>query len=559
MNTKKLISLLLVVCMLCSIGTTVFATTDYRNGTDVTYNPADPDGIPDSGDEVDLEAYTITVPAKLLPGTEGPVTLEGRWASNRVVTVTAEPSVEMVNSINANDKKTLTVTFAGISEKGDNEKSQKFVENVKVSEITNALFGTWSGHFEYQVGIGNVTVAGGNDVEKNETPIPVQATDSTGRDLNANSYEIIGDDKTDLLNKLENANVILPGTEVDMLIEVESDDFDDLANTTFDVSNIAQPGDKAIILHFDETKQEWEFISEEVVDQDGKVNADFSSYSPVAFVVIKADGTREIIISKSPVLFGKYYALVGDPILQEDNPRIEHAIGYSFYEDGSYTTYWEDGRVDYGEAGTLRYIRNIMYTGDDIPLAIVAADGYSLTTLFGQTMVMIEEDPLKYGETYSYAYKNRAEEMVYVDIVFDANGTLNMYVNGALTQTGEYSHIGNQIRFEGDLYYICQNGEVIVGNKNGDFVTFGLKNATANLHYESTYSCTIDGVTMSMIPHNDGTISVVVPGEGEDTMDYLTNGNLLYIGEMSMVVSNDGNTITAYDDNGVPYLQVTKN
>lgn len=156
MKTKKLISLLLVVCMLCSLGTAAFATTDYTNGTDVIYNPADPDGIPDSGDEVDLEAYTITVPAKLLPGTEGPVTLHGKWAANRIVVVTAEKSVELVNSINANDKKTLTVIFDGISEKGDNEKSQTFVENVKVSAISDALFGTWSGHFSYNVDVEDV-------------------------------------------------------------------------------------------------------------------------------------------------------------------------------------------------------------------------------------------------------------------------------------------------------------------------------------------------------------------------------------------------------------------
>ena len=141
--------------MLCSMGTAVFATTDYSNGTDVTYNPADPDGIPNSGDEVDLEAYTITVPATLKPNQSGTVTLTGTWASNRIVTVTSDTSVELTNSIDANNKKTLTVTFAGISEAGSNTEAQTFTETVAVGEITNALFGTWTGHFSYNVDIAN--------------------------------------------------------------------------------------------------------------------------------------------------------------------------------------------------------------------------------------------------------------------------------------------------------------------------------------------------------------------------------------------------------------------
>ena len=566
MKTKKLISLLLVVCMLCSMGTAVFATTDYRNGTDVTYNPADPDGIPDSGDEVDLESYTITVPAKLLPGTEGPVTLEGRWASNRVVTVTAEPSVEMVNSINANDTKTLTVTFAGISEKGDNEKSQKFVENVKVAEITNALFGTWSGHFEYQVGIGNVTIEGGNDVEKSETPIPVTATDKNGNDLNADSYEIIGEDKEDLLNKLKDANVILPELEVDMLIEVESDDFDGLAETTFDVSNIAQPGDKVVILHYNEETQEWEFISEEVVNEDGKVTADFSSYSPVAFVVIKADGTREIIISKSPVLFGKYYAVDGDT--DAGNGMSQWDKGYVFYEDGSCICYRHDGSVDYYPAGMMTYCGNKGYAynlkdeyGNPIPYMAVSADGKVVSFLLfgGKDFIMVDADPVIYNETYRYC-GNDEGTLVYLDVVLYENSTMDLIYSDGTVDSGSFVHCGNKIMIGEVEFYIYDNGAVLAGP---DGMVFALANKQVVLHYESEYAWTQDAgdqtINMKMIPHANNTADVYMDGEFVFTMEFYSVGNVLYNQDgQGIWVSDDGNTLTVFDYDGLPMVVINK-
>lgn len=148
---KKLVSLMLVLVMICSFSIVAFATTDYRNGTDVTYNPADPDGIPDSGDEVDLEAYTVTVPAVMLPGSEATVTASGTWASNRQLVVTADETVTLVNSISNADEKVLTVSFDGITKAGDNTAAVSATESIAVQEITNALFGTWSGHFNYEV------------------------------------------------------------------------------------------------------------------------------------------------------------------------------------------------------------------------------------------------------------------------------------------------------------------------------------------------------------------------------------------------------------------------
>ena len=139
---KRIISLLLAVMLVISAVPMAYAadTQDYSLGTAVKYTAAN------------NENYTITVPAKLAPGQGGTVTLDGYWASNTVVSVTAEENVVLTNSINANDQKTLDVSFDGISEAGDNSAKQTFTAPVSVAGISNALFGTWSGHFNYTVG-----------------------------------------------------------------------------------------------------------------------------------------------------------------------------------------------------------------------------------------------------------------------------------------------------------------------------------------------------------------------------------------------------------------------
>ena len=138
---KKVLSLLLVGIMVVSMIPTALATTDYSNGTQVVYTATG------------SESYTITVPALLTPGSNGTVTLQGTWAENRTITVTADPTVTLTNSIKAEDQKVLDVTFAGISEAGSNTGSQTFTESVSVADIESALFGTWSGKFNYNVDI----------------------------------------------------------------------------------------------------------------------------------------------------------------------------------------------------------------------------------------------------------------------------------------------------------------------------------------------------------------------------------------------------------------------
>ena len=151
---KKILSLLLVGIMVVSMVPTAFATTNYTNGTDVEYDAANDDTIGDingDGQPDNTEYYTVTVPALMAPGASGNVVAQGTWASNRKLTVTADDDVTLTNSINAADQKVLDVTFPGIELAGSNTAAVTDTKAVSVAGIDNALFGTWSGTFYYDV------------------------------------------------------------------------------------------------------------------------------------------------------------------------------------------------------------------------------------------------------------------------------------------------------------------------------------------------------------------------------------------------------------------------
>lgn len=151
---KKTLSLLLVLAMVFSLSMNVFATTDYTNGTQVSFNGEadnDGDGNPDAS-----EAYTVTVPAVMAPGDTATVIAEGTWASNRQLVVTADDTVTLTNSINSADQKVLDVTFAGIVKAGSNTAAVSDSAELSIANIENALFGTWSGLIEYDVEMQNI-------------------------------------------------------------------------------------------------------------------------------------------------------------------------------------------------------------------------------------------------------------------------------------------------------------------------------------------------------------------------------------------------------------------
>ena len=150
---KKMLSILLAAVMLVSAVPTAFAADmqDYSQGTQVVFEAAN------------NESYTITVPAKLNPGQSGTVTLDGAWPSNKTISVTADSTVTLTNSILASDQKVLDIAFLGISEAGSDIAAQTFTEAVSVAGISDALFGTWSGKFNYFVETSDAVATAGCD------------------------------------------------------------------------------------------------------------------------------------------------------------------------------------------------------------------------------------------------------------------------------------------------------------------------------------------------------------------------------------------------------------
>ena len=136
---KRLLSLALSAAMVLSSVPFAYANEDWKQGTKVEYVAQN------------NENWTITVPAKLQPGTSGTVTLDGYWPSNKTITVDADDTVVLKNSILQSDTKTLNITFPGITKLGNNTERSTASETVSVQAIDNALFGTWNGSFYYNV------------------------------------------------------------------------------------------------------------------------------------------------------------------------------------------------------------------------------------------------------------------------------------------------------------------------------------------------------------------------------------------------------------------------
>ncbi len=141
---KKVIYILnisLIISFVCFLS---FADSD-SYGTDVEYVA--------SGEE----EYNVTVPAKLTPGGTGEVVLNGTWPSNRIVYVSADESVELINSYNIFSKKKLNVNFQILSVSGNNFSSLNKNAIISIDNIDGEiLFGDWKGTFNYNVEISDI-------------------------------------------------------------------------------------------------------------------------------------------------------------------------------------------------------------------------------------------------------------------------------------------------------------------------------------------------------------------------------------------------------------------
>ena len=100
------------------------------------------------------EEYTVTVPAQMSLNGIGDVSVNGMWASNRVINVSSDDSVELTSNINFLSKKKIDVNFKGIIENGNDNSVKLLNQRILLGEFeTDPLFGEWTGNFNYNVGI----------------------------------------------------------------------------------------------------------------------------------------------------------------------------------------------------------------------------------------------------------------------------------------------------------------------------------------------------------------------------------------------------------------------
>lgn len=228
-------------------------------------------------------SFTVTIP-KL-------ITLDNSKISDYLVTVTGDISSDEVVIVEPEETFKMfdlaTTGTAKVPVTADVSQDKIYWRFSEFDTLGNGIItasnlsaGDWKGSFWFNINL-------------QSNYIGVNAKNEAGEDIHASATNIIGEEKENLLNSLEESGLIESKEEVDALINVKSDNFEGLAETIFDVSNIAQEGDKVAILHFDEEKQEWELIGIEIVDENGKITGNFTSYSPVVFVKIDENGELE--------------------------------------------------------------------------------------------------------------------------------------------------------------------------------------------------------------------------------------------------------------------------
>lgn len=112
-----------------------------------------------------VSSYLLTVPAELAPGESDNVILSGTWSCYETIYVTVDDTVVLENDID-HTTKTLDISFNNLEVVGDNTSPILVEEGISVEDIENALFGTWSGKFNYYVRIDDISDFADNSWER---------------------------------------------------------------------------------------------------------------------------------------------------------------------------------------------------------------------------------------------------------------------------------------------------------------------------------------------------------------------------------------------------------
>lgn len=155
--------LCLILAMVMCFGICAQAANETSSSTQVEYigsrEPSGGGGGGEGGEGGDSsetvgEYYEITVPALMNPGETDEVFVEGFWAANRKLTVTADNKVTMTNAKDGSTRD-LTVTFDGISETGSNTTENSVSSEISIQDMNDVIFGSWTGTITYAISVSN--------------------------------------------------------------------------------------------------------------------------------------------------------------------------------------------------------------------------------------------------------------------------------------------------------------------------------------------------------------------------------------------------------------------
>lgn len=136
---KKLMSLLLSCVMIFGLCASALAGEDAGQSTKVSLSGTGSD------------SYLLVVPANMTPGTSNIVKLSGTWPSNKTYTITVDNTVVLRNDIDTSETVSASVSMDTLSLAGNNKTSVSANANVSVGQISDVLFGNWTGSFKYYV------------------------------------------------------------------------------------------------------------------------------------------------------------------------------------------------------------------------------------------------------------------------------------------------------------------------------------------------------------------------------------------------------------------------
>lgn len=323
--------------------------------------------------------FTVTVPKFIsASGTSGFTSY----------TVTVEGDIRGEDSVSVIPDKSVTLSQAHKSDVIATISQDKIVwASDEMSDIGNGHIdyanlsaGKWNGLFNFNIGL-------------NSSYIKVTAFDQNGNNLRASATEITGVSRDNLLSTLSESGMA-DIDNVSALVEVKSNNFESLANTTFDVSNIASEGDKIAILHFNHENQ-WELIVIATVDENKTVSGNFKDYSPVAFAKITDTGFDYIQGSLNHEYSEQ---CISNEYLARESTCTEPAY---YYYKCKYHDHRNDEIFAYGSPNGHNYTTNI--NGDIVSQATCtdAAVYYDVCSVCGEQSSTTHESGASLGHDYS--------------------------------------------------------------------------------------------------------------------------------------------------------------